>query len=94
MFSGRHCGLGGKPDPAFQAGHLRNNRSLRGNFDKGAELLRVTCRAKRLECVELAPAFGLTAPFDSASKLVELHTLRAAHKNSLAMVGSRQYTWN
>ena len=33
-------------------------------------------RAKRLECVELAPAFGRAAPFESASKLVALQTLR------------------
>jgi hypothetical protein len=33
-------------------------------------------RAKRLECVELAPAFALVCPFDSASKLDALHTLR------------------
>jgi hypothetical protein len=35
-------------------------------------------RAKRLECVELAPAFGRAAPFESASKLVALQTLRVA----------------
>jgi hypothetical protein len=35
-------------------------------------------RAKRLECAELAPAFGRVAPFESASKLVELQTLRVA----------------
>ena len=35
-------------------------------------------RAKRLECVELAPAFGRVAPFESASKLGALQTLRAA----------------
>ena len=34
--------------------------------------------AKRLECVELAPAFGHAAPVESASKLVALQTLRAA----------------
>jgi hypothetical protein len=33
-------------------------------------------RAKRLECVEHAPAFGRAAPFESASKLVALQTLR------------------
>src|ERR1035441_6941921 len=33
-------------------------------------------RAQRLECVELAPAFGRAAPFESVSKLVALQTLR------------------
>ena len=33
-------------------------------------------RAKRMECVELAPAFPLVGLFDSASKLDALHTLR------------------
>ena len=33
-------------------------------------------RAKRLECAELAPAFARAAPFESASKLVALQTLR------------------
>ena len=32
--------------------------------------------AKRMECVELAPAFAPSIPFDSASKLDALHTLR------------------
>ena len=32
--------------------------------------------AKRLECVELAPAFDLPSPYDSASKLDALQTLR------------------
>jgi hypothetical protein len=31
---------------------------------------------QRLECVELAPAFGRASSFESASKLVALHTLR------------------
>src|SRR5664280_1777257 len=30
--------------------------------------------AKRMECVELAPAFDRAAPLESASKLVALHT--------------------
>jgi hypothetical protein len=34
--------------------------------------------AKRLECVELAPAFKPLPPYDSASKLDALHTLRVA----------------
>src|SRR5271169_5699140 len=34
-------------------------------------------RAKRLECEELAPAFGRPAPANSASKLAALQTLRA-----------------
>jgi hypothetical protein len=34
--------------------------------------------AKRLECVELAPAFERPLPYDSASKLDALHTLRVA----------------
>jgi hypothetical protein len=33
-------------------------------------------RAKRMERVELAPAFGLAAAKESASKLDALHTLR------------------
>jgi hypothetical protein len=32
--------------------------------------------AKRLECVELAPAFGAATPNDSASELDALQTLR------------------
>jgi hypothetical protein len=35
-------------------------------------------RAKRLECVELAPAFEPPPPYDSASKLDALHTVRVA----------------
>ena len=38
--------------------------------------------AKRLECAELAPAFGRTAPFESVSKLVALQTLRALRTQS------------
>src|ERR1039458_2458354 len=34
--------------------------------------------AKRLECVELAPAFELPPPYDSASELDALQTLRVA----------------
>ena len=34
--------------------------------------------AKRLECVELAPAFAPPLPYDSASKLDALQTLRVA----------------
>src|ERR1035437_6315034 len=34
--------------------------------------------AKRMECVELTPAFDRAAPLESASKLVALHTLRVA----------------
>ena len=34
--------------------------------------------AKRLECVQLAPAFALPLPYDSASKLDALQTLRVA----------------
>jgi len=34
--------------------------------------------AKRLECAELAPAFGGAGSIESASKLVALQTLRAA----------------
>ena len=32
--------------------------------------------AKRMECVELAPAVGCVARFESGSKLHALHTLR------------------
>ena len=39
--------------------------------------LRMNCHAKRLECVELAPAFEPPPPYDSASKLDALQTLRA-----------------
>ena len=35
-------------------------------------------RAKRLECVELAPAFGVAAFDESASELDALQTLRVA----------------
>src|SRR5438093_13504604 len=34
------------------------------------------CLAKRMECVELAPAVGCVARFESGSKLHALHTLR------------------
>ncbi len=34
--------------------------------------------AKRLDCTELAPAAALPRPYDSASKLDALHTLRGA----------------
>ena len=34
--------------------------------------------AKRMECVELAPAFRPPPPYDSASKLDALQTLRVA----------------
>src|SRR5207247_8926482 len=34
-------------------------------------------RAKRMECVELAPALVPSSTFDSGSKLHALHTLRA-----------------
>jgi hypothetical protein len=37
----------------------------------------MNCHAKRLECVELAPAFEPPPPYDSASKLDALQTLRA-----------------
>src|SRR5438876_10754844 len=36
-----------------------------------------SCLAKRMECVELAPAVGCVARFESGSKLHALHTLRA-----------------
>src|SRR5438876_6100686 len=36
-----------------------------------------SCLAKRMECVELAPAVGYVARFESGSKLHALHTLRA-----------------
>src|SRR6266581_4108149 len=36
-----------------------------------------SCFAKRMECVELAPAVRCVARFDSGSKLHALHTLRA-----------------
>ena len=43
--------------------------------------------AKRMECVELAPAFGCGASSKSASKLVALQTLRAAgHRNSALLI--------
>jgi hypothetical protein len=38
--------------------------------------VRTFLSAKRLECVELAPAFGAPTPNDSASKLDALQTLR------------------
>src|SRR6266568_5600891 len=38
---------------------------------------RRSCRAKRMECVELAPAFDPRHTSDSGSKLHALHTLRA-----------------
>src|SRR5438093_156551 len=38
---------------------------------------RRSCLAKRMECVELAPAVGCVARFESGSKLHALHTLRA-----------------
>ena len=40
------------------------------------KFLWTTCYAKRLECVELAPAFEAPPPYDSASKLDALQTLR------------------
>src|SRR5213594_1793357 len=36
-----------------------------------------SCFAKRMECVELAPAVRCVARFESGSKLHALHTLRA-----------------
>jgi hypothetical protein len=39
---------------------------------------RTSLGAKRLECVELAPAFGTATLNDSASKLDALQTLRVA----------------
>src|SRR5437667_8220993 len=36
-----------------------------------------SCLAKRMEAVELAPAVGCVARFESGSKLHALHTLRA-----------------
>jgi hypothetical protein len=44
---------------------------------KRQAFLLVACHAKRLECAELAPAFGRAAPFENASKLDALQTLRA-----------------
>src|SRR5439155_184153 len=38
---------------------------------------RRSCLAKRMECVELAPAVGCVARVKSGSKLHALHTLRA-----------------
>src|SRR6266571_7100204 len=38
---------------------------------------RRSCLAKRMECVELAPAVGCVARVESGSKLHALHTLRA-----------------
>ena len=43
-----------------------------------------------MECVELAPAFEPPPPYDSASKLDALHTLRAAaHPQELRRAGER-----
>ncbi len=61
-------------DTLRAAGHLENPRGWR---TISTVAVQPNC-AKRLECAELAPAFGRTAPFESASKLVALHTLRAA----------------
>ena len=47
--------------------------------------------AKRMECVELAPAFGLTDPywpFDGAGKPDALHTLREAYAHPCFQVTS------
>src|ERR1035437_7310364 len=48
------------------------------NQRKGAKVQRRANCAKRLECVELAPAFEAPPPDDSASKLDALQTLRVA----------------
>jgi hypothetical protein len=40
-------------------------------------ILWMNCRAKRLECAELAPAFEPPLRLNSASKLGALQTLRA-----------------
>jgi hypothetical protein len=41
--------------------------------------------AKRLECAELAPAFGVPTLNDSASKLDALQTLRAQERKVFAI---------
>src|SRR5438552_1713667 len=42
-----------------------------------------SCFAKRMECVELAPAVRCVARFDSGSKLHALHTLRETRPPTL-----------
>ena len=49
---------------------------------------RTLLRAKRLECVELAPAFGAPTFNDSASKLGALQTLRVAAMPSFPCVSA------
>ena len=44
--------------------------------------------AKRLECVELAPAFEPRLPYDSASKLDALQTLRGAKAQGLTQLAA------
>jgi hypothetical protein len=53
------------------AGQYPNLIAKREDFHDGCML------AKRLECVDLAPAFALSTGNDSASKLDALQTLRA-----------------
>jgi hypothetical protein len=51
---------------------------------------RVDFRAKRLECVELAPAFEPPQRYESASKLDALQTLRAL-RLPLGQAGRREH---
>jgi hypothetical protein len=65
---------GDRPKDARPKPFLRGIQAKKGGGVKGVP---VDGRAKRLECAELAPAFGCAAPSKSASKLAALQTLRA-----------------
>ena len=68
---------GRQSQTSFNAETQRNASAIADVGRKQREFLWMNCHAKRLECVELAPALA-PSPYDSASKLVALQTLRAA----------------
>src|SRR5438876_9528339 len=68
----RHAGLL-YPKLLFSCADFPGNTGQIARAEQGGR----SCFAKRMECVELAPAVRCVARFDSGSKLHALHTLRA-----------------
>jgi hypothetical protein len=71
-------GFGIGPKPRFLAKPSRLLRKTEtSSYPSASTEPLMDCRAKRLECAELAPAFKRPTHCDSASKLDALQTLRA-----------------